>query len=194
MTGQRMTRKETHCAVCNFDGLVWTTDRKRFKNTRMDTVPLMRFSQNEDSVYRTCVCCASTYHILHSINGAFSELHVIFCQCSCLVSKYILDLLIANKAFQHNFPLHSPFHATILEQASHQPRLQGLLAFQYGGGRKEDFSPAADILEKKKTLGTRLASHQIISDLYLFIVSYEIGPVVDMMSGQMKFQDFHFEA
>ena len=158
----------------------------------MDMLPLMRFSQNEASVYRTCVCSASTYHILHSINGAFSELHVIFCQCSCLVSKYILDLLIANQAFQHNFPLRSPFHATILEQASHQPRPQGLLAFQYGGGRKEDFSLAVAILKKKKTLGTRLASHQIISDLHLFIVSYEIGPVADMMSGQMKFQRFSF--
>ena len=71
--------KKTHYVVCNFDGLVRTTDRKRFKNTRVDTVPLMRCSQNESSVYRTSVCSASTYHILHSINGAFSELHVIFC-------------------------------------------------------------------------------------------------------------------
>ena len=70
--------KKTH-VVCNFDGLVRTTDRKRFKNTRVDTVPLMRCSQNESGVYRTFVCSASTYHILHSINGAFSELHVIFC-------------------------------------------------------------------------------------------------------------------
>ena len=139
MTVQRMTRKETHYVVCNFDGLVWTTDRKRFKNTRVDTVPLMRCSENESSVYRTCVCSASTYHILHSINGAFSELHVIFCKCPCLVSKYIFDLLIANQAFQHNFPLRSPFQATILEQANHQPRPLGLLALQYGGGRREDF-------------------------------------------------------
>ena len=71
--------KKTHYEVRNFDGFVWTTDRKRFKNTRMDMLPLMRFSQNEASVYRTCVWSASTYHILHSINGAFSELHVIFC-------------------------------------------------------------------------------------------------------------------
>ena len=71
--------KKTHYVVCNFDGLVRTSDRKRFKNTRVDTVPLMRCSQNESSVYRTSVCSASTYHILHSINGAFSELHVIFC-------------------------------------------------------------------------------------------------------------------
>lgn len=132
MTVQRMTRKETHYVVCNFDGLVWTTDRKRFKNTRVDTVPLMRCSENESSVYRTCVCSASTYHILHSINGAFSELHVIFCKCPCLVSKYIFDLLIANQAFQHNFPLRSPFQATILEQANHQPRPLGLLAFHIG--------------------------------------------------------------
>ena len=71
--------KKTHYVVCNFDGLARTTDRKQFKNTRVDTVPLMRCSQNESSVYRTSVCSASTYHILHSINGAFSELHVIFC-------------------------------------------------------------------------------------------------------------------
>ena len=38
-----------------------------------------------------------------------------------------------------------------------QPRPQSLLAFQYGGGRREDvFSPAAAILESEKTLGTRL--------------------------------------
>ena len=38
-----------------------------------------------------------------------------------------------------------------------QRRPQGLLAFQYGGGRSEDvFSTAAARLESEKTLGTRL--------------------------------------
>ena len=40
-----------------------------------------------------------------------------------------------------------------------QPRPQGLLAFQHGGGRRAEktlFSHAAAILESEKTLGTRL--------------------------------------
>lgn len=39
-----------------------------------------------------------------------------------------------------------------------QPRPQGLLLFQYGDGKRKVFFPAAAILEREKTLGTRLTT------------------------------------
>ena len=50
---------------------------------------------------------------------------------------------------------------------SSQPRPQGLLVFQYGGGRRED--PATAILENEKTLRTRFKSSYLQSaDFHLF--------------------------
>ena len=37
-----------------------------------------------------------THHIFQAIYGTFPELHIIFCQCPCLVCKHILNLIKGN--------------------------------------------------------------------------------------------------
>ena len=41
-----------------------------------------------------------THHIFQAIYGTFPELHVIFCQCPCLVCEHILDLIKRNVEYE----------------------------------------------------------------------------------------------